>query len=637
MGRSNKNDNKENQSVLNFVVEATENFEKKVTKKRAPRKKKTDNVVNENPFIPSKYQEAIFNYVEHNSGNLIIEACSGSGKTTTILKCMALLPSNAEVLFAAFNKDIVQTIKKKLGKDSTASVRTIHSLGYILLTKYLGTYKLNMNEFKYTSYISSFKFKRKIKFENGEAERHKYENKALGNIKKLIRFSRCNLCNSVKDITALADKYSIDLVANEPELILDVMEYGKNNLEEFDFTDLIWLPNILEDIKNNYLKYDYIIVDEVQDVNKAQLGLILSCFKMGSRGIFVGDENQLIYGFTGTDSDSFNEIRSLPNTISLPLSISYRCPRKIVDYVHEYCSNIEAKEDAIDGEIIRKGKLDEIQGGDAVICRNNAPLFKAYAMLAEMGKEPKMAGTDMSDRLLETIKQAGQTKLNQDLNDDGLFGRLYLDLFHLKDDLIDKFGISEEYAVDSSIYCERLDTIQALELLSYGLKTTDELVNKIKELFSKRQNKDSDIILTTAHKSKGLEFNNVYILCDSLFHKKIKNEWERKQERNLAYVAYTRTKNRLCFVSEDGFENFLSNGIENTKMNMIDKDISRLYGYKSNKASSIQSVEDIKEIDLIKEKILPEVASLETIQITESQNSGLFSVSDRKKQMKKTK
>lgn len=631
MARKKKSDNI-NQTSLEFDIQKTENFEKKTIKKKRASKKK---VVEEKPFIPSKYQEVIFDYVQHKQGNLIVEACSGSGKTTTILKCMSLLPEDSKVLFAAFNKDIVTAIKKKLGKDSKAHVKTIHGLGYQIISRFIGEFKLDMNEFKYPSYISSSEFKRKIRFNDNT--RVKSDKKVIDNVKKLFNFSRCNLCGSVNDIVQLADKYSIDLIGNEPELILDLMEYGKHNLEVFDFTDLIWLPNVL-DMTNNYLKYDYVIVDEVQDVNKAQLHLILSCFKMGTRGIFVGDENQLIYGFTGTDTDSFNEIRALPNTVSLPLSISYRCPKRVVDFVHDYCDTIEAKEDAIDGDIIQKATLNEVKEGDAVICRNNAPLFKAYAILTEMGKEPILAGNDLSGKLIEAIKSTKSKKLNVKLNDDGVFGRLYYDLIKLKNDLIEKYSISEDDAVSSSYYTERLDVIQTLELLSIGLDTSEELIDKIKKLFSNKRDKASDIILTTAHKSKGLEFNNVFILCNSLFHKGNLSEWERKQEKNLAYVAYTRTKNNLCFIDEKEFDSFLGNSANNkARLSMIQKDIERIYDCKINTPTVlVKDVSEIKPIDMVENNIVPMVTDIETAIIkTDENKSGLFSLSNRRKQLKR--
>ena len=80
------------------------------------RKKK---IVEEVVLKPSHYQEAIYDFVEHDVGNLVVEAAAGAGKTSTLLQILRLLPSDKKVLFCAFNKDIVKEITKKVPKDIT--------------------------------------------------------------------------------------------------------------------------------------------------------------------------------------------------------------------------------------------------------------------------------------------------------------------------------------------------------------------------------------------------------------------------------------------------------------------------------------------------------------------------------------
>ena len=59
-------------------------------------------------------------------------------------------------------------------------------------------------------------------------------------------------------------------------------------------------------------------------------------------------------------------------------------------------------------------------------------------------------------------------------------------------------------------------------------------------------------MLTTVHKAKGLEADNVYILEPSLLPSKFAvKEWEIKAEQHLVYVAYTRAKKTLNFIEED--------------------------------------------------------------------------------------
>ena len=59
-------------------------------------------------FIPSKYQRAVYIYIEKGKGNAVIDAVAGSGKSTTIVNALKLIPKNKRVLFLAFNKAIVK-------------------------------------------------------------------------------------------------------------------------------------------------------------------------------------------------------------------------------------------------------------------------------------------------------------------------------------------------------------------------------------------------------------------------------------------------------------------------------------------------------------------------------------------------
>ena len=56
----------------------------------------------------------------------------------------------------------------------------------------------------------------------------------------------------------------------------------------------------------------------------------------------------------------------------------------------------------------------------------------------------------------------------------------------------------------------------------------------------------------TIHKSKGLECERVFILCPDkmMLDRAMQIEWMAEQERNLVYVAYTRAKNYLGFITD---------------------------------------------------------------------------------------
>jgi superfamily I DNA/RNA helicase len=60
-------------------------------------------------------------------------------------------------------------------------------------------------------------------------------------------------------------------------------------------------------------------------------------------------------------------------------------------------------------------------------------------------------------------------------------------------------------------------------------------------------------MLSTVHKAKGLEADNVFIICPELLPMRMEGqqEWEYQQELNLKYVAVTRAKKRLVWVDVD--------------------------------------------------------------------------------------
>ena len=222
---------------------------------------------------------------------------------------------------------------------------------------------------------------------------------------------------------------------------------------------------------------------------------------------------------------------------------------------------IEPNEEPRNGEIEFNVSLENIQDGDMVLCRNNAPLMKAYNEFIRMGKKCKIRGKDIGLNLKKLVESVHQEKLNANLSDDGVFVRLYDKFFDERDKIIRRTGLDLPTVMNMSIISNKLDMIRALEVLSEDIETSEELVNKIKEMFSDK--KTNGISLSTIHKAKGLEANNVYIACRSLMPSKSATQpWEIEQERNLMYVAYTRAKNKLSFIDENIFSSVISNSQE---------------------------------------------------------------------------
>lgn len=519
--------------------------EEELPKKKRGRKKKIVEPAQIMPeFVPSKYQQGIFDFIQHGNGNAVINALAGSGKTSTIVNAVKLIPSTCNALFIAFNKEIVKELEKKLAGVKNVQVKTLHSLGLLMIRRNLGT-NIEIDEYKYRTFI-----KKNIK-QLSSADFDKMTTKLMqqytDNVIQLCDLGRYNLAQCEKDLLQVSARHDIPIIDDECNAVLNVMKWGRENTTSIDFTDMVWLPYELT-LNPIGLQYDYIFIDECQDLNAAQRELFLRCFRRGTRFIAVGDKKQAIYSFAGADAESFAKLQNLPNTTTLPLPISYRCPKKVVNLANQFVDTMECREGAPDGEIVHNVSIKDIHDGDMVLCRTKMPLIKLYMRYLRMGVKSYVRGQDIGLNLLRMVDKTEQIVLNVSLQKDGVFARLYDDLFEERNRLMIKRGMDLEDATLSNQIMNKYDSIKALEILAESLTSARDLHDRIENVFAESAD---GVCLSTIHKAKGLEANNVYILCKTLMPSRLATQdWEKEQEQNLMYVAYTRAKYKLGFVSE---------------------------------------------------------------------------------------
>ena len=184
-----------------------------------------------------------------------------------------------------------------------------------------------------------------------------------------------------------------------------------------------------------------------------------------------------------------------------------------------------------------------------IICRNTLPLIKLYLELITNGTKAYIKGKDIGSNLINMVENIGQELLNIDLNEEGVFSELYSTLLNYIEQTKTILDISEEDVFETQEFNNLMDSIQCLEIVANNLKTKNELVEKLKLIFSDESTEG--ICLSTIHKAKGLEADNVFILNKNLLPSKfVKQDWEMEQEKNLEYVAITRPKKILGFISD---------------------------------------------------------------------------------------
>ena len=189
-----------------------------------------------------------------------------------------------------------------------------------------------------------------------------------------------------------------------------------------------------------------------------------------------------------------------------------------------------------------------LKDGDMVLARTKAPLLNLYTKLLKRNVKCYIKGSDIGLNLINLLDTVDEEMLYSNLENKGVFVRLYDRLFDDRNKMMRHYGLTKDDATLTSQIMEKYDTINCLLTLSEKLKTKKQLIDTIRKTFKEE---NSGIMLSTVHKAKGLEANNVYILCRSSMPSKLaKSDIDRQQEENLIYVAITRPKQTLGFISE---------------------------------------------------------------------------------------
>lgn len=495
-------------------------------------------------FTPSEYQLKFFDFILHGVGNAVIKASAGSGKTKTAVTAMKLIPRKQKCLFIAFNKSIADELSEKLKSYDNVNARTAHSLGFLMVKRNLGS-DIEVDEYKYRTYIK--KHINELTSIEGITLTTNQVNEYIESITMLVDYSRFNLAQSVKEINEVAIKYDIPVLFDECEVALKCLEWGKEHTETIDYTDMVWLPVELS-LKPLGLQYDWVFIDEAQDLSLMAIQLFLKCFKRGSRFVAIGDSDQCINLFAGANEEAFDFMCNYQNTQVFDLPITYRCAKNVVKLANSFVPTMLPRDNAPDGQVLNNCSTSRLKDGDMVICRSKSPLLKLYIKLLKRGVNCYIKGKDIGLNLIKVLESTKATELNSNLMKDGVFVQLYDGLFNERNKLMKKRGLDYKDATLSNLIMEKYDTINTLLILSEKMKNKDELIEKIKTIF---QEDTKGVCLSTIHKAKGLEADSVYILCHSTMPSKLAHhDWEKLQERNLIYVAYTRAKETLGFISE---------------------------------------------------------------------------------------
>lgn len=483
-------------------------------------------------FKPSEYQKAIFDWLATGEGSCVVNAVPGSGKTTTLIKGIHYIPKSLRSHFLAFNKHIAAELSLRLPKHIGAS--TIHSLGLSsLCRRFRGRPEINKR--KYSEIVSRYL-----------SDRNVYTPQRRQQLIEFIKFTQLTLTDP-RDLPALkqlSHHYGLSSLEDWDFLqkaILEILETGiRLSRACISYEDMIWLPIALNIPIQNY---DFLCVDEAQDLNKAQLEIVLKACRSGARGIYVGDRNQAIMGFAASDCHSITQIVERTNALELPLSICYRCPTSHIELAAEIYSGIQPRADAPIGTVshISISELPQrVKGEDLIICRCFYPLVPIYFDLLKQGIPAKVQNQDLDIQLISLLKQIiGESERSLSAS---TFTNL-LNIWYERQ----KQEMEQDNANVMAIVNlhDRILTLNAIYAGS-NCQTTGDLKAAIANLC---QDPKNAVVLTTIHGAKGLEANRVFHVRPNLVpHYRAEKDWEKEQERNLQFVSLTRAKQELFFV-----------------------------------------------------------------------------------------
>lgn len=468
-------------------------------------------------------QKLIFDAISNSSENLLINARAGAGKTTTIVEALKLIPEDEKVLFLAFNKHIASELKERVPKG--VYVCTFHSLGWRAIKKKFKDAELD--NYKADKIISRLAVNWTLREHIEDQESY------FAGIKKMVNLSRLTNKLSKLKIMELAKKHDLEFDNVDASRVLKVLEIMMKDTGTFDFTDMVFLP--ATDHRVFLLKYDVVFVDEAQDLSKAQQMMLKRSLKKDGRFVAVGDENQNIMGFAGTDEFSFRNLANTRNTTILPLSCSYRCSKAVIKAARRIVPDIDHTSWAVEGEVRDGSIIQEAKAGDYVLCRTVKPLVVLFFELLTAQKQVSLKSDEVGTML---TKMVGQHK-NQTL--DALAAHLQqsLDAYRLR--LIKKGLVNLE---QHQGYIQYRDYVKILELIMRNCRTTADVLEFIQLIF---KDTGHGTILSTIHKTKGLEADRVFICRPDLIPMKSPQAWIRQQELNLEYVAITRARHSLIY------------------------------------------------------------------------------------------
>jgi hypothetical protein len=459
-------------------------------------------------ITPTDEQLHILHLARTTSDPLQIISYAGCGKTATLTMLQEALPP--PVLALAFNT----RIRAKMSEEflPTTKVQTFNALGLAIWNETIGHHCVIEKEGSHVVKTRNL-FKKEIDRFTKKAKAEAWEvysdiSTAVGMAKSLGYIPEGHYQDKRSLISRSNFYYSLDarptsLVENLTEGILcaSISAAQKGSI---DFDDQCYMPVLFG---GTFPIHPNALVDEEQDLSPINIEMLAKL--KASRLFGVGDPWQSIYAFRGAVQNGMKIQRERFGMKTTELSICFRCPEAIVENARWRAPNMKWVKP---GGVVAKLKSPSsttFPDGCAIICRNNAPLFKLAFHLLSHGRSISVGGSDIGPRLIGIMKKLG----SEDISRDTLLRQI-------------DYWQEEREILGSSTAADTADCMRTFANLG---STLGEALIYAKDILRQK----GTITLLTGHKAKGLEWDVVYHLDPWLIK-------DHEQDLNLRYVIQTR-------------------------------------------------------------------------------------------------
>lgn len=484
-------------------------------------------------FVPTPEQQAIVEAAKTTKDNLLVEALAGAAKTSTLVLVAKALP-NTPILAIAFNKRIAEEMGRRLPANTTS--KTLNAIGH---RAWMDQTRKRMVLNKDKTYDNFKALLDDLKDRKDFEERSRMFDQQ-GDILKAVRLAKTwgwrpegyfpgskSLISDEEFLERLEASIDEDV---DHSVVKDLVIQGIKQAYQglIDFDDQIYMPTLFG---GQWPKFPLVMIDEAQDlspINHAMLDRLVT-----QRLIAVGDPYQSIYGFRGAQSDSMFMLGKRYNMTKLGLSVSFRCPIKVIEKARSRAPHMKWPEWAVEGEvnILKEWKAAEIPDHAAIVCRNNAPLLHIALELLKDGRGAQLVGMDLGPQLIKTLKKMGDPSISRE--------EVHDQIERWKNERLKKGKNVASIA----------DKAECLKVFADFGDTLGGAIAYAEHIFSAH----GAIQLLSGHKSKGLEWDVVYHLDPHRIPSPFAKDEEAEQEANVRYVIETRPKKVLNLVTTEGY------------------------------------------------------------------------------------